>query len=92
MRVRLTRQAHLDIRSQIDWLTERSPRSAEKAARAIFDAVGRLQSHPFSGRATANGEREAQVRFGQFGFVVRYEARRNEVIVVRVLHGAQDRA
>lgn len=92
MRVRLTSQANLDIRLQIDWLVERSPRSAEKAAHAIFEAIRRLQSHPLSGRLIASGERETQVRFGQFGFVVRYEARRNEVVVVRVFHGAQDRA
>ncbi|MDO9587600.1 MAG: type II toxin-antitoxin system RelE/ParE family toxin [Brevundimonas sp.] len=92
MRVRLTSRANLDIRQQIDWLIERSPRSAEKAANAIFDAIGRLQSHPLSGRMIASGERETLVRFGQFGFVVRYEARRREVIVVRILHGAQDRA
>ncbi|WP_298747673.1 type II toxin-antitoxin system RelE/ParE family toxin [uncultured Brevundimonas sp.] len=92
MRVRLTSRANLDIRLQIDWLTERSPRSAERAARAIFDTIGRLKSYPLSGRVIASGEREAQVRFGQSGFVVRYEARRNEVVVVRIFHGAQDRA
>lgn len=92
MRVRLTSRANLDIRLQIDWLIERSPRSAEKAAHALFDAIHRLQGHPLSGQMIASGERETQVRFGQFGFVVRYEARRSEVIVVRVFHGAQDRA
>jgi plasmid stabilization system protein ParE len=91
LRVRLTRRANLDIRHQIDWLTARSPRSAGNAARAIFDAIGRLQSHPRSGHVVASGEREAQVRFGRFGFVLRYEARRNEVVVVRVFHGAQSR-
>lgn len=92
MRVRLTRPANLDIRRQIDWLTERSPRSARKAARSIFDAIGRLQDCPLSGGVIATGEREVQVRFGQSGFVVRYEVRRTEVVIVRVFHGAQDRA
>lgn len=92
MRVRLTSRANLDLRLQIDWLADKSPRSARKAARAIFDTIGRLKSHPLSGHATVGGEREAQVRFGQFGFVVRYQARPNEVVIVRVFHGAQDRS
>ena len=92
MKVRLTSRANLDLRLQIDWLTDRSPRSARKAIRAIFDTISRLKSHPLSGHATAGDEREAQVRFGRFGFVVRYQARRNEVIIIRVFHGAQDRS
>ncbi|MFN3668002.1 MAG: type II toxin-antitoxin system RelE/ParE family toxin [Brevundimonas sp.] len=91
MRVRLTRQANLDIRRQIDWLTERSPRSAEEAARAIFDTIEQLRTYPLSGRQMRNGEREIPVRAGQSGFVIRYQARRSEVVVVRIFHGAQDR-
>ena len=91
MRVRLTRRANLDIRRQIDWLAERSPRSAAKAARAIFDAVGRLGHHPLSGRSIDSGGRETKMRFGRFGFIVRYEVRPGEVVVVHVFHGAQDR-
>ena len=92
MKVRLTSRANLDLRLQIDWLTDRSPRSARKAIRAIFDAISRLKSHPLSGRVIAGGERETQVRFGLFGFVVRYEVRRDEVVIVRVFHRAQDRS
>ncbi|MBU1384404.1 MAG: type II toxin-antitoxin system RelE/ParE family toxin [Alphaproteobacteria bacterium] len=92
MKVRLTRRASLDIRRQIDWLAERSPRSAAKAARTIFDAVGRLGRHPYSGWSTDRGEREAKVRFGQSGFIVRYEVRPGEVVIVHIFHGAQDRS
>ncbi|MGV9005442.1 MAG: type II toxin-antitoxin system RelE/ParE family toxin [Brevundimonas sp.] len=92
MKVRLTRRANLDLRRQIDWLTDRSQRSAHKAIRAIFDAIGRLKSHPLSGRVIAGSERETQVRFGQSGFVVRYEVRQDEVVIIRVFHGAQNRA
>tara|TARA_R110002051_G_scaffold210266_2_gene275879 strand:- start:53 stop:331 length:279 start_codon:yes stop_codon:yes gene_type:complete len=92
LRVRLTSRAHLDLRLHIDWLSERSPRSARNAIRAIFDTIGRLKSHPLSGRVIASGVRETQVRFGQFGFVVRYEARPSEVIIIRIFHGAQNRA
>jgi len=92
LKVRLTSRANLDLRLQIDWLTDRSPRSARKAVRAIFDAIGRLKSHPRSGRAIAGGERETQVRFGQSGFVVRYQVRPNEIVITRVFHGAQNRA
>ena len=91
MKVRLTRRASLDIRGQIDWLAERSPGSARKAAGAIFDAIDRLKRHPLSGHLLISGEREVQVRFGQFGFVIRYQARRSDVVVVRVFHGAQNR-
>lgn len=92
MRVRLTRQAGLGIRHQIDWLAGRSPRAAAKAALAIFEAVGRLGRHPFSGRPIDGGEREAGVRFGRFGFIIRYEVRPGEVVVVHVFHSAQDRS
>ena len=92
MRVRITRRAALDIRLQIDWLTERSPRSAAKAVSLILDAVSLLSRHPLSGREIDIGLRETQVRFGLSGFVIRYQVRQHEVIVKRVFHGAQDRS
>ena len=91
MRVRLTRRAQADLRAQIDWLTERSPAAAEKATARIFNALSLLADFPRSGHPTQDGVRDKPVKFGKFGFVIRYELLPTEVLVTAILHGRQDR-
>ncbi|MFN3538227.1 MAG: type II toxin-antitoxin system RelE/ParE family toxin [Brevundimonas sp.] len=91
MRVRLSRKAQGDVRRHIDWLVERSPNAAEKTGRAIFDALGLLAEYPFSGVSIGQNQRETTVRLGHYGFVLRYEIRPDQILVLRLFHGAEDR-
>lgn len=91
MRVLLSPQAQTDLRSQIDWLTERSPQAAEKATRRIFNALSLLSDFPRAGYAIEGKQREKPVKFGQFGFVIRYELHSDKVIVTAIQHGRQAR-
>lgn len=91
MRVRLTLQAQADLRAQIDWLTERSPRAAEKATHRIFNALSLLGDFPHSGPSIGGRRREKLVEFGRSGFILRYELLPGEVLVTAILHGSQAR-
>lgn len=79
------------MRAQIDWLFDRSPTAAERAALNLFDAIDLLADFPRMG-VTADGViREKHVRFGRDGFVIRYRPESDAIVVLRIFHGRQDR-
>lgn len=90
-RVIASPRAELDFEHLIDWLADRSPSAAERLAGRYFAAVRMLSEHPFLGRSVGGGERELAVKFGRHGIVLRYSVDES-VVIVRVFHGAQDRA
>jgi len=73
------------------WLLERSPRAAERASEAIGAAIALLQEFPESGRSLGDGTREAVAPFGRDGFILRYRATPEVVVILRVHHGRQRR-
>lgn len=87
----LSDQARRDLDAQIDWLAERSPRSAERALEAILRAFDLLQDFPHLGHDTDRGWREKTVDFGRDGYVICYVIRPNDLFVVRFFHSRQDR-
>lgn len=91
MTLRFTDAAATDIRGLIDWLAERSPTAARKAAWQIFVALDRLDDFPESAAADDSGMRQLTIRFGRDGFLARYRIDGENVWVERVLHGLQDR-
>ncbi len=91
MRVRLSHAARVDLRRQIDWLSEQSPKAGRKAVDRIFAMVSLLSDFPYLGERLSGSVREKQVRFGRDGFVIRYDVRPDEVFVERIFHTRQDR-
>lgn len=92
MIVRISDQARLDIDAQIDWLAERSPRSADDALDAILGKFDLLQDYPLLGTETDYGWRETSVDFGRDGYVICYALRATDILVVRFFHTRQDRS
>lgn len=92
MIVRISAQAQRDLDAQIDWLAERSPRSADDALDAVLQKFDLLQDHPLMGAETEYGWRETAVDFGRDGYVICYVLRASDILVVRFFHTRQDRS
>lgn len=92
MRIAFSREAIRDIASQRQWLEQRSASAAEALVEALDRNFALLMEHPLIAPAVSPIHRERFVDFGQFGLIVRYEVHADVVRIVRVFHGAQDRA
>jgi len=81
-------------RSQLDsiqtYIHERNPAAAVRVGAAIRDAAERLRYFPFAGRTGgAHATREWVVR--GYPYILVYEVEADEVMILGVFHGAQDR-
>jgi plasmid stabilization system protein ParE len=74
VKVRFTARARADLLAQLDWLTTRSPDAARRAANEIGLHLGLLAHFPEAAPAVDDYYREAAMRFGRDGFVVRYRS------------------
>lgn len=91
MKVRVSARAKRDFEALIDWLAERAPDAARRAARTIFAAVDLLGDFPDIGMGNSAGWREKHVQFGRDGFVIRYRRTSRQVTILRIFHSRQDR-
>ena len=71
-RIVYSTRALSDIERAFEFLTERDPPSAVKAATAIRHAVETLAEHPLIGRSVTGGLRELVISFGKTGYVALY--------------------
>ncbi len=87
MRVRWTADAADDLERICDYIAQSNPDSARRIARTIVDGIASLHTFPNRGRlGRVEGTRE--VVFAPLPFVAVYEVR-DEVHVLRILHGAR---
>ncbi|MFC7380141.1 type II toxin-antitoxin system RelE/ParE family toxin [Brevundimonas sp. GCM10030266] len=91
MKVILSPRAELDFETQVRWLAAHSPSAGRAAALRIVSAFDLLADFPDIGIRIRGDLREKQVQFGRDGFVIRYRRMRDTVIVLRILHGRQNR-
>jgi plasmid stabilization system protein ParE len=91
LKVRLSARARADLFAQIDWLAERTPQAARRAAERIHLQLALLAEFPSAAPEVGDLYRDATVRFGRDGFIVRYRIEGDVVIVARVFHGRQRR-
>jgi plasmid stabilization system protein ParE len=90
--IELARRAVAGLRRLRAWLADKDPDAAARAAEAIAERIQQLRAFPRLGPMAANSEtRELQVRFGRYGYVVRYVLRGDIVVITRVFHGREDR-
>jgi plasmid stabilization system protein ParE len=85
-------RAERDLDELVDWLSELSPRAAERMLEMFFASVDRLLDFPASAPEIGGGKRELTVSFGRDGFIVRYSVDDETIYVERVYHGLQDRS
>jgi plasmid stabilization system protein ParE len=88
-----TRTALEDVDRLVEGLAELSPDAAVRAAQAIRQGGNSLGSNAKRGAMVqgAPGVRKLLVRFGRSGFVIHYAILEDEIVILRVYHGRQDR-
>ena len=88
MRVRWTADAADDLERICDYIAESRPESARRVAQSVVERIGTLETFPHLGRpGRVQGTRE--IAFPPLPFVAIYEVREEQIVVLRVLHGAQ---
>jgi toxin ParE1/3/4 len=88
MHVRWTTDAADDLERICDYIAESRPESARRVAQSVIERLGTLETFPHLGRpGRVEGTRE--VVFPPLPFVAIYEVRDEQIIVLRILHGAQ---
>jgi plasmid stabilization system protein ParE len=91
VKIKLSAPARADLLAHTDWLMERSPAAASAAVEAILEVVDLLSDFPRLGIELDDGTREKGVRFGRYGYIIRYEITADALVVRRIFHGRQDR-
>ncbi len=72
-----------------EFLESKNPNSARRAIETIQSKVSPLEQFPAIGRPVAKMParyRDLYVQFGDSGYVIRYEARRDAVLIVGIRH------
>jgi plasmid stabilization system protein ParE len=68
-----------------------SSRPARRALKRLRDSFAILAEFPGIGVAVRGDYRQHAVRFGKYGFVVRYRATHDAILITRIWHGRQNR-
>jgi plasmid stabilization system protein ParE len=92
VKVRYRRRAQLDIENIHGYINERNPRAATEVAARIRDAADRLGAWPYTGHVgRASGTYEWVVVGLPYVIVYEIDESGDEVAIIAVFHGAQDR-
>jgi toxin ParE1/3/4 len=93
MKLIVSRAALADLERLHAFLTDKNKAAADRAAAALIAAMQSLDSFPERGRPSGKDMRELVVPFGGSNYVLRYACARDtdEVIILRVWHGREDR-
>lgn len=91
MSPRVSPEAERDLDEMEAWLTENwGPLAAANIIDAVLDRIAKLPDMPLAG--ALRPEFGEDVRFVTAGrYVIYYEARAGDLVVLRILHGARDR-
>ena len=91
-RLRVSNSAKRELSRLEDFLAEKAPAAANRAAKLITEAMLSLREFPERGYAyPLPGVREWPVRFGHSGYIVRYLVERDTVTILRIFHALEDR-
>jgi plasmid stabilization system protein ParE len=91
--VNWSRPALADLDLQYQFLAAIDPEIASKAVQKIVNFAKSLAENPQRGKAIADipGLRKLLVPFGKYGYVLHYIFLSDEVLILRVYHGRQNR-
>jgi len=82
-----------DLKRLHAFIEPHSPQAAIRAVNTLVEAASSLVEFPERGRPwdMETDFRELPVRFGARGYVIRYRAHEDQVVIVRVWHALEDR-
>ena len=86
-------QASRDIEKQYNFLRTENEDAAKKAVKTILQAGNSLSDNPYRGTVIEDqaGLRKLRVFFGKYGYVIHYAVIADEVLILRVYHGRENR-
>ena len=88
MRVRWTTDAADDLERICDYIAQSRPDSARRVAQSVIERIDTLETFPHLGRlGRVHGTRE--IAFPPLPFVAVYEVEEEQIVALRILHGAQ---
>ena len=81
-----------DVERLRTFLDQNNPDVTQRALTRIWTAIERLREFPTLGIPTKDPDvRQIVVRFGASGYIVRYIAEPNDIVVTRIWHGREAR-
>ncbi|MGH2413201.1 MAG: type II toxin-antitoxin system RelE/ParE family toxin [Microcystaceae cyanobacterium] len=88
-----SRAALAALARQYQFLQAHNREAATRALQVIIEAGKSLEQAPQRGTpiASAPGLRKLLVRFGKSGYTLHYSVLEDEVLILKVYHGRQDR-
>ena len=91
MRLVVSPRAADDIEDLRNWVLSASPRASFDLTAAIDRSFALLLELPQSAPVVGRRKRQRVVTFGRDGLIVHYTVRRDSILILRVLHGRQER-
>jgi toxin ParE1/3/4 len=89
MKVRYSRIALADLDAALDFLFSRDPAIAGRFQHRVQTIVARLGRHPESAQCVEQRSNVRRVPLLHFPYVVYYAVLENEVMILRIVHGAR---
>jgi plasmid stabilization system protein ParE len=85
--------ASRDIERHYNFLLAQDATTANKAMQKIIQTGGSLFQNPYRGTVirALTGLRKLRVSFGKYGYVIHYAVIEEEVVILRVYHGRENR-
>jgi addiction module RelE/StbE family toxin len=93
MKIIYTQQAVNDLKRLRDFIKQGNPHAAQEISKRLIQAINRLVDFPLLGRkAKENNNNPISIRDLITGkYVIRYLTLENEVHILRIWHGKEDR-
>jgi plasmid stabilization system protein ParE len=88
-----TETATNDLNRHYDFIALSNADAAARAVQAIVSSGGSLQQNPRRGAIVDEmaGLRKLVVSFGKYGFIIHYVILEDDVIILRIYHGRENR-
>ena len=90
MNYRISRQADADIDLICDYIAQNNPDAADRIDDQIHDAIQRLARFPGMGHTRSEVTDKRYLFWAVGKHVIAYRVEGEELVVVRVLHGARN--
>ncbi|MBG1269799.1 type II toxin-antitoxin system RelE/ParE family toxin [Nostoc sp. WHI] len=82
-----------DLNRHYDFIKLNNPDAAARAVQAIVSSGESLQQNPRRGAIVDEiaGLRKLLVSFGKYGFIIHYVILEDDVVILRIYHGRENR-
>ncbi len=90
MNYRISRKADADIENICDYIAQNNPDAADRLDEQIHQAIRLLAKFPGLGHTQPDVQDKRYLFRAVGSYMIAYRVDKNELVVIRVLHGARD--